>query len=134
MGSDITKQRPARLISGIPYHLKSWKNDTLTNMIRNANKIFRRSLSSLAAESGSELKRMNLFTAINSALDVALETDPTTLVFGEDVAFGGVFRCTTGLVDKYGKDRVFSTPLTEQGIAGFAIGYAAMGGKAVAEM
>lgn len=43
----------------------------------------------------------NLFKAVNSALDIALETDPTysfiyleARFFGEDVKFGGVFRCT----------------------------------------
>lgn len=35
-------------------------------------------------------------------------------VFGEDVGFGGVFRCTTGLRDRFGKHRVFNTPLCEQ--------------------
>lgn len=35
-------------------------------------------------------------------------------VFGEDVSFGGVFRCTTGLADRFGKNRVFNTPLCEQ--------------------
>lgn len=35
-------------------------------------------------------------------------------VFGEDVKFGGVFRCTTGLADRFGKHRVFNTPLCEQ--------------------
>jgi hypothetical protein len=34
-------------------------------------------------------------------------------VFGEDVAFGGVFRCTVGLLERYGR-RVFNTPLCEQ--------------------
>ena len=43
---------------------------------------------------------MNSFTAIKDGQDVALESDPTTSVFGEDVAFGGVFRCTSGLVNK----------------------------------
>ena len=35
-------------------------------------------------------------------------------VFGEDVGFGGVFRCTTELADRFGKNRVFNTPLCEQ--------------------
>ncbi|KAG5192124.1 thiamine diphosphate-binding protein [Tribonema minus] len=74
------------------------------------------------------------FTAINSAMRVALQTDPTATVFGEDVAFGGVFRCSVGLKEEFGASRVFNTPLSEQGIAGFAIGYAAMGGTAIAEM
>lgn len=55
-------------------------------------------------------------------------------MFGEDVSFGGVFRATTGLAEKFGKDRVFNTPLTEQGIAGFAIGMAAVGHTAIAEI
>ncbi|CAG2058950.1 unnamed protein product, partial [Timema podura] len=56
------------------------------------------------------------------------------VIFGEDVGFGGVFRCTLGLQDKYGKDRVFNTPLCEQGIAGFGIGAAAAGSTAIAEI
>lgn len=35
-------------------------------------------------------------------------------LFGEDVKFGGVFRCSLGLNEKYGTDRVFNTPLCEQ--------------------
>jgi 2-oxoisovalerate dehydrogenase E1 component beta subunit len=50
------------------------------------------------------------------------------------VKFGGVFRCTQGLLDKYGVGRVFNTPLSEQGIAGFAIGVAAVGHTAIAEI
>jgi hypothetical protein len=73
-----------------------------------------------------EKKRMNFFTAINDAMRVALQTDDTAIVFGEDVAFGGVFRCSVGLKEEFGKTRVFNTPLCEQGIAGFAIGYAAV--------
>lgn len=55
-------------------------------------------------------------------------------VFGEDVSFGGVFRCTVGLLDRFGRDRVFNTPLCEQGIAGFAVGLASMGHTAIAEI
>ena len=79
-------------------------------------------------------KRMNLFQAINSALSTALSADPRVLIFGEDVAFGGVFRCTSEFALNFGSDRVFNTPLTEQGIAGFAIGAAAQGLKPVAEI
>ncbi|ELK00122.1 2-oxoisovalerate dehydrogenase subunit beta, mitochondrial [Pteropus alecto] len=58
----------------------------------------------------------------------------SNVIFGEDVAFGGVFRCTVGLRDKYGKDRVFNTPLCEQGIVGFGIGIAVTGATAIAEI
>lgn len=77
---------------------------------------------------------MNLFTALNDGMRVAMQTDPTAIVFGEDVGFGGVFRCSVGLQEEFGKDRVFNTPLCEQGIAGFAIGYASMGKTAIAEI
>ncbi|ONK63322.1 uncharacterized protein A4U43_C07F13810 [Asparagus officinalis] len=74
----------------------------------------------------SQQQQLNLFSAINQALHIALDIDPWAYVFGEDVRFGGVFRCATGLADRFGRDRVFNTPLCEQGIARFAIGLAAM--------
>ena len=78
---------------------------------------------------------MNLFTAVNDALRIALETDESAIVFGEDVAFGGVFRCSQGLREKFGPHRVLNTPLSEVGIAGMAIGYAACeNGTAIAEI
>ncbi|KAK6346519.1 hypothetical protein TWF696_006644 [Orbilia brochopaga] len=68
--------------------------------------------------------RLNLYQAVNSALSTALSTDDRAILFGEDVAFGGVFRCSTNLMDKFGSNRVFNTPLNELGIIGFGIGYA----------
>ena len=50
------------------------------------------------------------------------------------MSFGGVFRCTTGLTERFGRERVFNTPLCEQGIVGFGIGLAAMGHTPVAEI
>ncbi|KAI1880647.1 hypothetical protein JX265_000887 [Neoarthrinium moseri] len=79
-------------------------------------------------------KRMNLFQAINDALSTALTEDEDVIIFGEDVSFGGVFRCTMKLAEQFGGDRVFNTPLTEQGIMGFAIGAAAEGMRPVAEI
>ncbi|XP_052855303.1 2-oxoisovalerate dehydrogenase subunit beta, mitochondrial [Drosophila gunungcola] len=79
-------------------------------------------------------KKMNMFNAINNAMDLALSDDKSALLFGEDVGFGGVFRCSVNLRDKYGKERVFNSPLCEQGIAGFAIGVANTGTTAIAEI
>merc|ERR1719359_1757370 len=75
-----------------------------------------------------------MFTAINNAMEIALETDEKAVTFGEDVAFGGVFRCSINLLDRFGSDRVFNAPLSEQGIAGFAIGMAAVGHTPIAEI
>lgn len=50
------------------------------------------------------------------------------------MGFGGVFRCTMGLKERFGSDRVFNTPLCEQGIAGFGIGLANQGVAAIAEI
>lgn len=86
----------------------------------------------LSTDAGTE--KLNLVQSINNALKIAMEADPRVCIFGEDVAFGGVFRASLGLRDKFGPARVFNTPLSEQGIAGFAIGLAAAGGCPVAEI
>ncbi|KAF5008757.1 hypothetical protein FDECE_4994 [Fusarium decemcellulare] len=78
--------------------------------------------------------RRNLFQSVNGALRAALEASNKVACFGEDVAFGGVFRCTTGLQKDFGPHRVFNTPITEQGIVGAAIGAAAEGMKPVVEI
>jgi hypothetical protein len=90
--------------------------------------------SSNNSNSGGAVESMNLFTAINNAMSIAMKTDDSAILFGEDVAFGGVFRCSQNLRDEFGPDRVFNTPLSENGIAGFAIGYASMGGTAIGEI
>lgn len=77
---------------------------------------------------------LNLCNAVNEALHVVLATDDAACVFGEDVAFGGVFRCTAGLAERFGARRVFNTPLSEQGIAGFGVGLASEGVTAMAEL
>lgn len=97
------------------------------------------SASSLASSTSSyptdtPSKRLSLHQAVNSALSTALSTSDRVLLFGEDVAFGGVFRCSMNLATEFGSSRVFNTPLSEQGIVGFAIGLAAEGMKPVAEI
>lgn len=78
---------------------------------------------------------MNMIQAINSAHNVMMERDADTVVMGEDVGFfGGVFRATEGLQKKYGRSRVFDTPIAEGGIIGVAIGMAAYGLRPIAEI
>jgi len=71
---------------------------------------------------------MTMIEAIRDAHMVAMERDDRVVVFGEDVGFfGGVFRCTQGLQERFGDHRCFDAPINESGIVGAAIGMAAYG-------
>ena len=83
----------------------------------------------------SESKPMNLLQALNQALDLYMEREDLSVILGEDVGnFGGVFRVTSGLQEKYGAERVFDTPLAEAGIVGMAIGMALNGLRPIVEI
>ena len=78
---------------------------------------------------------MSMVQAVRSAMDVMLARDPNVVAFGQDIGyFGGVFRCTEGLQAKYGRSRVFDTPISESGIVGIAVGMGAYGLRPVAEI
>ncbi len=78
---------------------------------------------------------MNMIQSLNLTLHQEFARDDKLLTFGEDVgAFGGVFRVTAGLQEKFGEDRCFDTPLCEQGIIGFGIGIAQKGLKPICEI
>lgn len=78
---------------------------------------------------------MNIIQALNHTLHQEFARNPTLVTFGEDVgAFGGVFRVTSGLQEKFGEARCFDTPLSEQGIIGFGIGMAQKGLKPICEI
>ncbi len=78
---------------------------------------------------------LNIVQAINQAMMNEMENDKTIVVYGEDVGLeGGVFRATIDLQKKFGKDRVFDTPLAESAIVGTALGMAINGLKPVVEM
>src|SRR5262249_30039184 len=74
------------------------------------------------------MPRKTMIEAIRDAMDVMMGRDDSVILFGEDVGFfGGVFRATQGLQQKYGKTRCFDTPISELGIVGAAVGMAAYG-------
>ena len=90
---------------------------------------------SAMAEIAGETRTMNMIQAINSALDVTMGRDDEIVVLGEDVGFfGGVFKATEGLQKKYGKTRVFDTPISECGIIGVAVGMATYGLRPIPEI
>ncbi len=79
--------------------------------------------------------KMNMVQAINACLKQEMELNPKIVVLGEDVGVnGGVFRVTEGLYDKFGRERVIDTPLSEAGIIGVSIGMATAGLKPIPEI
>lgn len=81
-------------------------------------------------------KPIVMVDAINHALKEEMERHPNMYIFGEDVADdkGGVFTATKGLSTRFGKERVFNSPLAEASIVGVAIGMALRGLKPVVEI
>ena len=78
---------------------------------------------------------MNIIQAVNDALSIEMALDERVVILGEDIGkFGGVFRATKGLLDKFGSDRVLDTPLSENGIVGTAIGMSLYGLRPVPEI
>src|SRR3989338_8682375 len=81
------------------------------------------------------MAKLNMVEAINLALKQEMKKDKTVIIIGEDVGVdGGVFRVTQGLIEKFGEERVFDTPLAESAIVGAAVGLALYGFKPVCEI
>ena len=73
--------------------------------------------------------------AIREALSLCLDTNKTTFIAGEDIGvYGGAFGVTDGLLEKYGEDRIKDTPISEDVIAGLAVGAAITGSMPIVEM
>jgi len=73
--------------------------------------------------------------AINEAIDLACDRHPDLILMGQDIAeYGGVFKVTEGLFEKYGKARVRNTPLCESAILGASLGLSIAGMKSMVEM
>jgi acetoin:2,6-dichlorophenolindophenol oxidoreductase subunit beta len=72
--------------------------------------------------------------AIRAGLREEMKRDANVYVLGEDVALGGPFGVTRGLVDDFGENRVVNTPISEGTVMGLAIGAATAGLKPVVEI
>src|SRR3979411_2954425 len=73
--------------------------------------------------------------ALREALAEEMERDESIFLIGEDIGtFGGAYRVTEGLLDKFGPQRVVDAPIAEEGFVGAAIGSAMLGLRPVVEM
>ena len=86
-------------------------------------------------EANANGRSLGFVEALNEAMHQEMESDPQVIVMGEDVgATGGIFGATKGLLDKYGRDRVRDTPISEAGFVGCGIGAAIAGLRPVVEI
>ena len=73
--------------------------------------------------------------AIRQGIWEEMERDPSVFLLGEDIGvYGGAFKVTDGMLEKFGAERVIDTPISESAIVGAAVGAALMGMRPVAEM
>lgn len=84
----------------------------------------------------SETRELTYLDAIAEALLIEMERDPDVLILGNDVggSFGGAFKVTKRVADKYGPGRVKNMPMTELAFVGAANGMALMGLRPVVEV
>lgn len=86
------------------------------------------------AMSEAGLRVLSYSEAIREAMSIAMESDPTVILMGEDIGvYGGAFQVTLDLVDRFGPERVMDTPISELGGAGVAVGAALTGLKPIYE-
>jgi 2-oxoisovalerate dehydrogenase E1 component beta subunit len=73
--------------------------------------------------------------AIRQGIWEEMERDPNVFLIGEDLGvYGGAFKVTQGMLERFGERRVVDTPISESAIVGAAIGASMMGLRPVAEM
>jgi len=81
------------------------------------------------------MRELTYRQALNEALHEEMARDPTVCVLGEDVGrYGGPFKITQGLLDRFGEKRVRDTPISEEGFVGLAVGAAMTGLRPVVEI
>jgi 2-oxoisovalerate dehydrogenase E1 component len=79
--------------------------------------------------------RITYRDALREALVGEMARDRRVIVYGEDIAdYGGAFKLTKGLLEAFGRDRVFNTPISEAAICGTAVGAAILGLRPVVEL
>ena len=100
----------------------------------NTSKIYP-SASSMEIDKSVETEELRFVDAIRSGIDKAMESNEKLILMGQDIAeYGGVFKVTEGLHQKYGGARIRNTPLCESAILGISLGLSIQGYKSIVEM
>lgn len=80
-------------------------------------------------------RMLTMAQAISEAIGQEMDRDERVFVMGEDIgSYGGIFSATSGLLDRFGPERIMDTPISEAGFIGAAIGAAAQGMRPIAEL
>ncbi|ANS31944.1 transketolase, central region (plasmid) [Rhodococcus opacus] len=80
-------------------------------------------------------RRLSFAKAMAEGISAEMDRDSRVFVLGEDVgAYGGIFSSTTGLLDRFGPDRILDTPISETAFIGAAIGAATEGMRPIVEL
>jgi len=81
------------------------------------------------------MKKTTYIEAITEAMAEEMERDESVFLIGQDIGlYGGVFKATKGLLDRFGERRVIDAPISEVYIAGGSVGAAMVGMRPVAEI
>ncbi len=81
------------------------------------------------------MAEITFLEAVRQALFEEMERDPAVVLIGEDVGvYGGAFKASAGLLERFGWERVIDTPISETAIVGAAVGMGYMGLRPVVEM
>lgn len=86
-------------------------------------------------KSSSTSRKLTTSKAMVEAIALMMERDPSVFVIGEDVgAYGGIFSSTTGLLERFGPDRIIDTPISETAFIGLGTGAAVEGMRPIVEL
>lgn len=99
------------------------------------NEIYKQTSEGGKSPNSSTTSSKRFIDALKDAIDQAMDLNAELVIMGQDIAeYGGVFKITEGLVEKYGRSRVRNTPICESAIVGASIGLSLKGIKSIMEM
>ena len=97
--------------------------------------VFKEYKATTIANNSNTSENIRFVDSIKNGIDEAMEEHDNLVIMGQDIAeYGGVFKITEGLMGKYGKNRVFNTPLCESSILSASYGMSIGGFKTIVEM